>query len=310
MAQLFGTEDLPSSAQDLASLLVLVESRRYLEGHDRLPKSTEFRESGTQSLTAKEFRQITRVSHSSFFRIISEIETNRVFHNNSGCGHAPVSLELAVALNRLGNYRNGVRSVNTKALGGRPRDLRSLYDSGSSCFERSRRQVCDVARCRRATINIARMAQSGFRGCVGFIDGTTIPLSQKPAVDGECYFDQRHHYSVNAQVVCDDHRRIIAFFSGWPGSCSDSTVYREMAIANASRKPSFFSQGEFLIADSAYPADVVSNTLVPAYKSNMKGVDIEDFNTCVAHARVVNEHTIGVLKRRQSQGFISTGDTE
>ncbi|ETN21961.1 hypothetical protein PPTG_02029 [Phytophthora nicotianae INRA-310] len=108
MAQLFGTEDLPSSAQDLASLLVLVESRRYLEGHDRLPKSTEFRESGIQSLTAKEFRQITRVSHSSFFRIISEIETNGVFHNNSGCGQAPVSLELAVALNRLGNYRNGV----------------------------------------------------------------------------------------------------------------------------------------------------------------------------------------------------------
>ncbi|ETK73040.1 hypothetical protein L915_19983 [Phytophthora nicotianae] len=60
MTQSFGTEDLPSSAQDRASLLVLVESRRDVEGQDRLPKSTEFRESGIQSLTAKEFRLITR----------------------------------------------------------------------------------------------------------------------------------------------------------------------------------------------------------------------------------------------------------
>jgi len=33
------------------------------------------------------------------------------------------------------------------------------------------------------------MQQEGFPGCVGFIDGTTIPLSQKPAQDGNHYFD-------------------------------------------------------------------------------------------------------------------------
>ncbi|KAE8952841.1 hypothetical protein PF011_g32582 [Phytophthora fragariae] len=30
----------------------------------------------------------------------------------------------------------------------------------------------------------------------------------------------------------------------------------------------------------------------------MKGTDIEAFNMCIAHVRVVNEHTIGVLKGR------------
>ncbi|GMF09527.1 unnamed protein product [Phytophthora lilii] len=81
------------------------------------------------------------------------------------------------------------------------------------------------------------MAALGFRGCVVLYDGTSIPLSQKPAKD---------------VPACH----------------------------------------------SAYPADLTHNTVVPAYKSNVRGADIEDFNTCVAHAQVVNEHTIGLLKNR------------
>jgi hypothetical protein len=39
---------------------------------------------------------------------------------------------------------------------------------------------------------ISRMiAIEGFPGCVGFIDGTTLPLAQKPALDGEVYFDRK-----------------------------------------------------------------------------------------------------------------------
>jgi hypothetical protein len=38
------------------------------------------------------------------------------------------------------------------------------------------------------------MQAEGFPGCVGFIDGTTIPLSQKPALDGETYYDRKGRY--------------------------------------------------------------------------------------------------------------------
>lgn len=31
-----------------------------------------------------------------------------------------------------------------------------------------------------------------FPGCVGFIDGTGVPLSQRLAIDGEVYFDRKH----------------------------------------------------------------------------------------------------------------------
>jgi hypothetical protein len=38
------------------------------------------------------------------------------------------------------------------------------------------------------------MRQEGFPGCVGFIDGTMIPLSQKPKINGEVYFDRKKRY--------------------------------------------------------------------------------------------------------------------
>ena len=33
------------------------------------------------------------------------------------------------------------------------------------------------------------MQEEGFPACVGFVDGTTIQLSQKPPIDGNHYFD-------------------------------------------------------------------------------------------------------------------------
>ncbi|ETO68891.1 hypothetical protein F444_14370 [Phytophthora nicotianae P1976] len=62
----------------------------------------------------------------------------------------------------------------------------------------------------------------------------------------------------------------------------------------------FFSPGEYLLTDSAYPADFTYNTIVPAYKVSSLGSEKENFNKWVAHVRVVNEQTIGVLKGRWS----------
>ncbi|KNE87435.1 hypothetical protein PSTG_19180 [Puccinia striiformis f. sp. tritici PST-78] len=52
---------------------------------------------------------------------------------------------------------------------------------------------------RRAEISeVLRM--EGFEGCMGFVDGTTIPLFQRPGFDGETFFDRKKRYSLNAQI--------------------------------------------------------------------------------------------------------------
>lgn len=61
------------------------------------------------------------------------------------------------------------------------------------------------------------MVQKGFEGCVGFIDGTTIPFAKRPEHKGDLYFDRSSDYSLNLQVICDIDRRIIYAFGGYSG---------------------------------------------------------------------------------------------
>ncbi|KAL6533351.1 hypothetical protein OROMI_027463 [Orobanche minor] len=132
------------------------------------------------------------------------------------------------------------------------------------------------------------MEMEGFPGCVGFVDGTTIPLSEKPSLDGE------HRYSINMQVVCDVDRRIIGFSCGWPGSMHDAGIWRKSAQAKNPNQ--FFSKGEYIIGDSAYG---VSKYLIPAFKSLVADIQMnKEFNYVLAKSRVRNEHTIGILKGR------------
>ncbi|POM80901.1 Hypothetical protein PHPALM_1203 [Phytophthora palmivora] len=188
------------------------------------------------------------MTKSSFWFVLSQIEGHPVFRNASPHSQAAVTLQLAVALDRLGNYGNGVSLGRTLILWGigkgtcvayTTRVLEALNDLSSTFV------VWPNKRKRRAMSR--RMASQGFKGCVGFIDGTTFPLSQKPAVDGECYFDRKSRYSINGQVVCDDNRRIIAFY----GVLEDLRTQARCSLLREplqdSKKHLFFSRGEYLI---------------------------------------------------------------
>ena len=49
------------------------------------------------------------------------------------------------------------------------------------------------------------MQQEGFPGCVGFVDGTTITLSQKPALNGNVYWDRKKMYFFYSNNFLNHH---------------------------------------------------------------------------------------------------------
>eukprot|EP00644_Phytophthora_capsici_P019346 jgi/Phyca11/132116/e_gw1.136.16.1 len=193
-------------------------SYRYLAPRDYFPLGRYFAENYFNTLSDDDFRQLTRTSRDGFRGILTRIEGHRIFTNSSNYEQAPVWLQLAVALDRLGTNGNGSSLGRTRLLWGIGKGTAHLYTarvlSAVNAVADEFVAWPDYQERRRIS---RRMALQGFPGCVGFIDGTTIPLSQKPAVDGQCYFNRKHRYSVNAQVVCDDHRKIIAIYCGWPG---------------------------------------------------------------------------------------------
>ncbi|KAL3680419.1 hypothetical protein R1sor_023375 [Riccia sorocarpa] len=79
-------------------------------------------------------------------------------------------------------------------------------------------------------VNSVHFAELGFPGCIGLVDGTLVKLSQRPRDDGETYFDRKSNYSMNVQVICDQHKRVIYFFAGMLGSCHDLTCLRRSSL--------------------------------------------------------------------------------
>ncbi|KAL3689187.1 hypothetical protein R1sor_015496 [Riccia sorocarpa] len=144
-------------------------------------------------------------------------------------------------------------------------------------------------------INSAHFAGLGFPGCIGLVDGTLVKLSQRPRDDGETYFDRKSNYSMNVQVICDQNKHIIYFFAGMPGSCHDLTCLRRSSLWGRLDSAQLFDNGQYLLGDSGY---IPLDRLVCSYKRTAGDMDKVDFSTCVAHARVGNEHCIGILKAR------------
>ncbi|MBW0495704.1 hypothetical protein O181_035419 [Austropuccinia psidii MF-1] len=87
-----------------------------------------------------------------------------------------------------------------------------------------------------------QLAGEGFPGCVAFLDGTCIPLFQRPGENGEVFFDKKSWYSLNVQLVHDHHKHIMVLLRGWPGSCGDGSMYKQMRLFK--RPDDFFSDGE------------------------------------------------------------------
>ncbi|KAL3680294.1 hypothetical protein R1sor_023250 [Riccia sorocarpa] len=105
---------------------------------------------------------------------------------------------------------------------------------------------------------------------------------------------EKSNYSMNVQV-CDQNKRVIYFFAGMLGSCHDLTCLRWSSLWGRLGSAQLFDNGQYLLRDSGY---IPLDRLVCSYKRTSGDMDKVDFNTCIVHARVGNEHFIEILKAR------------
>lgn len=144
------------------------------------------------NLTDVQFWSLFRATRTGFKSLVKALQHNAVFSNNSWNWQADPSIRIAVALCHLGSNGNG----------GSLARIQAMFDIGSGMV------VAYTAHVVRALIDLAKqyiiwpdaeqwreigqvMCKEGFPACVGFIDGTTIPLSQKPTMDGKVYYDRK-----------------------------------------------------------------------------------------------------------------------
>ncbi|KAJ3747950.1 hypothetical protein DFH05DRAFT_1549357 [Lentinula detonsa] len=126
------------------------------------------------------FIDMVRISPAMFCALLSMIEQNPVFQNSSTNGQAPVEVQLAVMLYRMGQFGNA-NDVHDVA--------RICGVSEGSEKEREKEWVD---------------SKLGFRGLwrEGYLmyDGTIVVLYQRPGQDGTSYFTRKSNYGLNAQI--------------------------------------------------------------------------------------------------------------
>jgi hypothetical protein len=141
------------------------------------------------------FRSMFRTTRQGFHAVYDIIKDHPVFKSNSRCKQADPTYQLAVAMARFGCNGNG----------GSVAKIQSRFEIAAGTVALYTARVVKALKAHEAEwivwpdkdrrVEIGQVMElEGFPGCVGFIDGTTIPLSQKPAMDGEVYYDRKKRY--------------------------------------------------------------------------------------------------------------------
>jgi hypothetical protein len=152
-----------------------------------------------ENITDRGFRQMCRMDKSMFWNLIDLVELYYVFHNNAYYMQALVCLQLAVCLDRFGHHGNGSYFMQNLMIWGVITE--SIHNFTMRCITALeltlKGQIRWPNRQERQQIFDA-FALKGFPGCVGLIDGTTFSLTQRPAIDGQRYYDK----IVDTQSMC------------------------------------------------------------------------------------------------------------
>jgi hypothetical protein len=232
------------------------------------------------------------MSRDTFNLLVQSIQNHPIFHNDSNNPQKAVHIQLACTLERLGCCGNGA-SVSKFARQWR---IGTLYLNRVMTAIRSlkERYIRWPSQNEKQRIKNQFKTKFGFPGCIGAMDGTDVKFNTRPSIDGSSWFSRKKIYGFNIPLCCDDRHCITYYEVGWCASIHDSTVFRNTNIA---LKPELhFSEDEYLLCDSGYP--LTEHTITPFRRPYGTNSDKEKFNHCHAYARVVIEHTNGILKQR------------
>lgn len=86
----------------------------------------------------------------------------------------------------------------------------------------------------RAKDWIEIMTSPAFRKGWCMVDGTTIPIFEKPHYYGQAFYDWKSRYSINTQIINTPNQQIIDYATGFNFSCHDTHYFRAINLGKNS----------------------------------------------------------------------------
>jgi len=152
----------------------------------------------------KRFCRNLRVSPETFDGILDIFDGHPIFYNGSNQPQMAVERQLAIGLFRFGHYGNAVSVESVAQWAG---------CSAGMVVKATRRIIQAVLTFHDQFVHwpgaeekeaakewVEAASCAAWRDGWVFVDGTLVPLADKPGHHGEAYFDRKHNYSLNVQV--------------------------------------------------------------------------------------------------------------
>ena len=168
-------------------------------------------------LTEREFKAVYRMTRVSFTTLLEQIVMHPVFYSNSNRNQRPPKYQLQVALYHFGGGSSGSRirtsiifRIGEGTVEGYVRRVTiailSLQDQYIQWPELNSDMYQFITR--------RHQLEYGFPNCLGFVDGTLIPIFRKPVQQGERYHTRKGNYALHTTAVVDSTTRILFVTAG------------------------------------------------------------------------------------------------
>ncbi|MBW0543952.1 hypothetical protein O181_083667 [Austropuccinia psidii MF-1] len=151
-----------------------------------------YQSSDLEGLLSWKFQQLCQALYTIFQDLVKLISMDKRSQNNANFRQCDIGIQLAVSLCRFGSNGTGSLVGRIRALFGIGQGTVILYTKRiiAALFKHQSSYLVwpNYEECRELS---QVMQAKGFPGCIGFIDGSWIPLSQRSPNDSEVHFDRK-----------------------------------------------------------------------------------------------------------------------
>ena len=186
-------------------------ANRYEVPRDELPRGPSTMRHVLMTLKSArpdKFREELRVTPLTFDAIVAAIAPDPVFQNNSNNAQTPVEEQLAITLYRFGHDGNAASLQSIANWAGCGKGTVSLITRRVMVAILRVEFMDEAVRFPTAEEKEAAKKWVHKHSCKAwrdgwcFVNGTLVPLSERPHWFGESYFDRKNRYSLNIQACC------------------------------------------------------------------------------------------------------------
>ena len=190
-----------------------VLSKRYLDRGPYKPVNDQWYVYTFTTLTPRRFRSAFRMNRRTFNCLYDAIKDHTVFISKGRKPQRPAKLQLLLTLFHFGGGAYGSSrdriarqfGVSEGSVGNYiAHVVTAILSLGNNYIRFPKPHTEEYA-----NVMKLHLALFGLPFCLGFVDGSLVPLIRRPEVDGAAYFTRKKFYALNATIICDGNRRIL-----------------------------------------------------------------------------------------------------